>query len=217
MKKTLILSLLLFSTSISYGQDSTRVRPIFKSGPRLKFEVLTTPILSQNFVGGGMSFLFPVKPRFSMGMSITGLQKQIDNKFNYSMGQPILTSTELGLVGQYNVVENQRLTMGFSVTAGYSNVNLADNDDKVRFRTRYGYGYNPRTIANNDYFLLSPGFEAAYKVLSSQKWPNLYLALSVKDRYLFGKTNFGVKDNFSNHSISLGITMTRSANPRRRF
>ncbi|HEX7415264.1 MAG TPA: hypothetical protein VF411_14565 [Bacteroidia bacterium] len=148
-----------------------------------------TPIASNDFWGEYIETTFYYSNKFSCGYDYGGASGKINDKFSYPISQSKVDYNYVGLVNQYEFLQKKWIVMNVSLTNGYSEFSLSDTAKQ-----------SP-TVATNKYYLLEPGGAVSIRLFSFY-----YLTLKAKYRFLFGKTEFGTKNQFENYSFGISLT-----------
>jgi hypothetical protein len=206
--KPLSLSIILLLTTIVVcGQTNDSLNKKTKHEAAFDICAIYTPILSHNFYGLNLDMKYYPEKKYATGLYISCTEKKINDTFTYSIGQPILYNYEMGWINQYDFVHTDRARINVNLNNGLAMFRLGDNDIKEKYRTRYGYGYRPKEIATNYYYLLEPGIDVSYRLFSNNHYPDFYLTAEAKYRFLFGNSKYGSTNQFSNYLIAVGVSI----------
>ncbi len=194
---------------IMAGSSKAQVIDSVKVNHEIVFDFtgMQTPILTKNFYGISIDLKGYVYPKWATGLNFSYSQKIINNKFQYSMGTPIIQFYEIGWINQFDFVQTNKLRMAATLSTGIAISCLADNDDKIERRVKSGYIYVPRGIATDNLFIIEPGFETSYKIFNGNHNPDVYITTKAKYRFAFGGPKYGDIIDFNGSYIGIGISL----------
>jgi hypothetical protein len=193
-------------TSIS-GQTSDTSKILKYHEASLDLCAFYTPLISTATYGLNFDFKYYPHKKFATGFCSSITSKKIGNTFQYAIGQPILSYYELGWINQYDFLQTDRIRIGVNINNGIAISELGDNDIKVKYWTRYGVSTKAKEISTNYFYLLQPGIDMSFRLLSNNHNPDLYLTTKAKYRFVFGDSNYGRQSDFTNYYFGLGLSI----------
>ena len=201
----LFITIALFMVTSSKAQvtDSTKVHHEIV----FDFIGMQTPLLTKNFFGISLDLKSYVYPKWATGVNFLYSQKIINNKFQYTMGTPIIQYYEIGWINQFDFVQTNKLRIAATLTNGLAISQLADNDDKIEKHGKYGNVYVPRGIAIDNLFIIEPGFETSYKIYNGNHYSDIYITTKAKYRFAFGEPKYGNISDFNGSYIGIGLSV----------
>jgi len=206
MKSKNLLVIIVFIITVS---SKAQVADSVKVNHEMAFDFvgMQTPLLTKNFFGISIDLKSYVCPKWSTGLDFSYSQKIINNKFQYTMGTPIVQYYEIGWVNQFDFVQTNKLRIAASLTTGIAISCLADNDDKLERHGKYGNVYVPRGIATDNLFIIEPGFETYYKIYNGNHYSDIYITTKAKYRFASGGPKYGDINDFNGSYIGIGLSV----------
>ena len=207
MKKSILFVITVLFSLFSFGQTNDPLNQKPKHEASFDFGTFYTSVLNKDLYGYTVDIKYYPFKKLATGLSFSIAQKKIDNSFSYSIGQPIINYYEIGWVNHYDILQNDKIRLGLNLNNGIVISRLGDNDDKDRYWTKYGYQYRAKEIATNHFYLLEPGIEASFRLFSNNHYPDFYLTTKAKYRFVFGDSNYGQLNDFSNGYFGIGLSI----------
>lgn len=165
-------------------------------------------MLSKNIWGGNLDFKFYLAKKWAVGISFSGAQKSITDTFNFSIKEPQVNYYEIGIINQYEVLQNKKIRLGFDINNGLVIARLGDN----AFKEKWGRGYQTKKIASNTLYMLQAGINFSYRIINTNHQPDFYLISKVKYRLATGGTQYAQASDFSNVYFGIGISLIGFSN-----
>lgn len=171
------------------------------------FFTFNTRVVNNLFWGGGLGIKYYPSKKFSSGIYLAISGKNIKDTFNFSIIKPVVTNTEIGWVNQYDLVQNAGFRIGVSLINGLLISELRDKAIKERVRTTKGYRNVSKEIAINRYYLLEPGLDFSFKLISNKHDPDYFLTAMIKYRSIFGSSKYGSNEQFGGFLFGIGLSL----------
>ncbi|GAA4341086.1 hypothetical protein GCM10023184_39240 [Flaviaesturariibacter amylovorans] len=171
------------------------------------FYALNAKVLGHELWGGGLEFKFYPRLRWATGLTLSGSGKAVSDTFGFSIKEPRLQYLEAGWINQYDLWQNKYFRLGINLTNGFAMATLRDNSQTQKVRSRYGEREVPKRIATNYFYLLQPGLDLSYKVLSNRHNPDFFVNMKARYSKGFGRVRFGEHSAPSTYWFGVGLSL----------
>ena len=167
------------------------------------FYAVNTRMLDKNLWGGGIEVkYFPLK-KWATGLSLVAVAGRPTDTFSLSIKKPIVAYLEFGWVNQYDFINKGKIRANINLVNGLALAELRDNGEKIR----NGNKKEAKLLARNYYYLLEPGLDISFKIISNKHNPAFYLTSKVKYRQVFGNSKFASENMFSGPLAGIGLSL----------
>jgi hypothetical protein len=148
--------------------------------------------------------------KWAAGITILSSAGTISDNFSLTIGKPNLNYYEYGCVIQYALWNSRKFQINTGMVNGISKIEITDDAQLRTLHNRFGYYSEPKTVATNQYYLVQPRLEMAYK-MATEHTLSLWLTAKANYNFLFGNSTFGDISEFPNHSFSIGLMIKSGA------
>ena len=176
-----------YSEKIKYRKKETPGKG-FEFDALAEVGIIYTSIASNNSFGLHFEMQGYYSKRFSIGGNIGGTERRSNNKFSCPIPNPYISYAYVGLINQFEFLQKKNFIMNFNLTNGFAQFTLGKG------------ALSLSNFVQNNYYLLEPGLSISICFFGE------YLTLKSKYRFVFGKTDFGTKNQFENFNFSICYT-----------
>jgi hypothetical protein len=195
-----------YADSLSYAAIAEEVRTIRRE-LSFDFFALNSNILNHKMWGGGIEIKAYLQRKWATGFTLSGSGKSTSDSFGFPIRKPVFHYYEAGWINQFDLIQQKNFRLGINLTNGLAITDLRDKAEKEKVRTRYGYRDAPKKISASYYYLLQPGLDLSYKIISNRHYPDFFFTGKMRYSAGFGKTNFGDHQNFSATWFAVGLSL----------
>lgn len=207
----LLLAFLIAQTTFAQSQQNELAVTI---------GAVTMPAFNKQNIGVDLSARYYLTDAFSGGLSFSTSNPKYSHGFGYDTDRTLINRYHIGIPLQYDVVNNEKLTLGFGFSNGILlNVlrNRNDGNEVVQYDPDTGMGFPvqiPTLLKTDSYYTLTPYAEASYRLiaLGTREKSIMYLTAKAGYQNVFGKGSFSKSNDFRNYIVSLGFTFKGTIN-----
>lgn len=163
--------------------------------------------ISHSVTRGGISIKhYPVK-KFAGGLYLTFSQSLLKDTFGFSIGQPVVATREIGLLGQFDFIQQNTIRAGITLINGIWLMDLRDKSIRQRVETRHGTRYVSKEVATNVFYVVQPGLDLSYRLISNHHNPDFFLSGKMNYRFAVGNADFGSVSHAGGWEFGIGLSM----------
>lgn len=207
MKATILIALVSIGPASMYAQKIDSLKNKYNHEASIDIVAFYSPILSKKLFGGSVDFKYYPFKKIATGLSFSMTEKKVNETYSFSIQQPVLDYYEFGWINQYDIIESNKIIIALNLNNGIVCSRLADNAEKEKYWTKYGYSYRAKEVATNYFYLLQPGVNVSIKLISNKHSPDFYLTTKAKYRFVLGDSKYGSASDFSNCYFAIGLSV----------
>lgn len=207
MKTTILITLVSIYSADVYAQKTDSLKNKYNHEASIDIVAFYSPLLSKKLFGGSIDFKYYPFKKIGTGLSFSMTEKKVDETYSFSIQQPVLDYYEFGWINQYDIIESNNINIGLNLNNGIVCSRLADNAEKEKYWTKYGYSYRAKEVVTNYFYLLQPGVNISIKLISNKHSPDFYLTTKAKYRFVLGNSKYSTVSDFSNYYFALGLSV----------
>jgi len=203
MKHLLLLSAFLFA-QLTFAQSE-------QGDLSLTIGVTTIPAFNKHKIGLDFSVRHYLTDAFSGGINFNTVSPKYNHGFGYNTDRTLINMYNISIPFQYDVINTEKLSLGFGLSNGIL-LNVLRNRNEPREENDFNPDLGthiPRRLKTESYFTLTPYVDLSYPLvaLDAKETTFIFVTSKVGYRNVFGNGSFSKSNDFSNYTISLGITI----------
>lgn len=206
MKHILLLSALLF-VQVNFAQSQQNQLIVTVGANQV-------PTFDKNKLGFNLSARYYLSDDLSVGGQFSIANKKYNRGFVYQVHNTLLNLYTINIPIQYDVVSNDKFTLGLGLSNGIMFAVLRNPDDVEEeevYDSETGIShiyYKPKRLNTDAYFVLTPNVDFTYKLLELDAEDNVSMLLNFNVGYQipFGAGNFSKSSTFRNYTFNFGLS-----------